>query len=840
MLQKLTFNKAITDTEFAKEVFRKLPLDSFDNETEKILAKEINRYYLTNDKTMTENTLKMYIEGRLDDGLDQDKAADVIQLVEDTYAVTTELDEGAAIKQLDKHVRRSLTLKTLKEFIAKDKLDDESALEGLGKEITGIALLDTTNSGDENFLDLFNDTDRKIELYKHLRTKTHPTGFLNIDNMLDGGGLGRGEVALIIAGTGKGKSLGNGTPVYTPEGPVSIEKLTTGDKVIGTDGKAHNVIGVFPQGKLKTYEIEFSDGTIIRNNDEHIWTFQTARQRQRTGGWTTTTLRDMIDNYEITVPTGKYQRKNMYLPIAEPVEYPEKELKIDPYLLGALLGDGGLTCQQAIITNGERDILDKIEEGLSKIGYQLTPRNSLNGYRIIMNKKSKKNYMEGLGKNSEREDGKLTKTLKEYNLAGKDYHEKFIPQDYLYGSVEQRLEILRGLIDTDGGIEGSAVRYSSSSEELSEGVRELANSLGMVAKIHEKQPYYTHKGERKPGRTSYIVTIKLAKGGLIPFTSEKHTNAFSYGQTDARRYVVDIRETEEYESMTCISVDAEDKLFLTENYVPTHNTTIAVQAATNYVNQGMNVLYVTLEEKLERISVRLESNLLGAHMTDFYDENEMINEDLIRAAGDMYKDNDDLGNLYISKHSPREVSIEKLEQVIINTKLRKGLDVDFVVIDYPALMNVPGKNKTHEEQGELFERIRGLAQKYNFIALTLAQTNRTAWSADVETLNNIEGGFMVANACELVLTVNRTQEEYEEGFFRMHIDKVRNRSTRPIPNMLSFAVDTKGYRMRATSPQEQDKHLNILKQAGREDEVDGFAAANKTTDKINEKLQGGF
>lgn len=470
MVQKLTFNKAITDTEFAKEVFRKLPFDSFDTETEKILAKEINRYYLTNDKTMTEKTLKMYMEGRLDDGLEQDKASSVMEFVEEIYAAPADLDEEIAIEKLDKHIRRSLTLKTLKEFIAKDALEDEEALEALGKEITGISLLDVTNSGDENFLDLFNDTDRKIELYKNLRTKTHPTGYSNIDAMLDGGGLGRGEVALIIAGTGMGKS------------------------------------------------------------------------------------------------------------------------------------------------------------------------------------------------------------------------------------------------------------------------------------------------------------------------------------------------------------------------------SIAVQTATNYANQGLNVLYVTLEEKLERMAVRLESNLLGAHMSDFYDKMDMINEDLIRAAGEMYKTNDNLGNLYISKHSPREVSIEKLEQIIIKTKLRKGLDIDFVVIDYPALMKTAGNNKVHEEQGELFERIRGLAQKYNFIALTLAQTNRTAWAEDVVTLNNIEGGFMVANACELVLTVNRTQEEYEEGFFRMHVDKVRNRSVGKIPTMLSFAVDTKGYQMRGSSPQEKDKHFNILKQAGREDESDGFAIAENTVDNINSKL----
>lgn len=231
--------------------------------------------------------------------------------------------------------------------------------------------------------------------------------------------------------------------------------------------------------------------------------------------------------------------------------------------------------------------------------------------------------------------------------------------------------------------------------------------------------------------------------------------------------------------------------------------------------------------------------MLGAHLADFYDERDLINEDLIRAAGESYKASDSLGNLYISKHNPREVSAEKLEQIIIQTKLRKGLDVDFVVIDYPALMSVPGRNKVHEEQGELFERIRGLAQKYDFIALTLAQTNRTAWSADVVTLNNIEGGFMVANACELVLTVNRTQEEYEAGYFRMHVDKVRNRSSKPIPDILSFSVDPKGYRMTSSTPQERDKHFNILKQAGRDDGSDGFDRANDRVSNINKQLEGG-
>lgn len=788
MVQKITLNRALTDTQFAKEVFRKLPPDSFDTEAEKVLSKEINRYYLTNDKTMTETTLKTYIEGRMDSGLAQDKAEDVMELIEDVYSVTTELDEEVAITELDKHVRRALTLKTLKEFISQDELDDGESLENLGKEITNIALLDTSNSGDENFLDLLNDTDRKIELYKNLRTKAHPTGFDNIDAMLDGGGLGRGEVALFIAGTGQGKALVNGTKVYTPRGPINIEDLKIRDKVFGTDGKPHNVVGVFPQGKKRVYEIEFSDGTVIENNDEHIWTFQTARQRQRTGGWTTTTLRDMIDNYDISLPSGKYRRNNMYLPVTKPVEYEEKEVKLDPYTLGALLGDGGLGDDKLDFYNSEQDVIRKVDKGLNEVEYSLSDN-------------------------------------------------KHIPEEYKYGSVNQRLEVLRGLVDTDGEVEGSAIKITSTSKQLANDVRDIANSLGMVSKLHTKEDnQYTYKGVKMNGRTSYRVTIKTAKGGLLPFSSKKHKEKFKQGQTDARVYVTDIRETSRYEEMTCISVDADNKLFLTENYIPTHNTSVAIQSANNYVKQGMNVLYVTLEEKLERMAVRLETNLIGANISQFYNDQEMINEELIKQLGETYKTNDQLGNLYISKHNPREVTIEKLEQLIINTKLRKGLEVDVVILDYPALMQVPGRNKVHEEQGELFERIRGLSQKYNFIALTLAQTNRTAWGADVVTLNNIEGGFMVANACELVLTVNRTQEEYEEGFFRMHVDKVRNRSNKVIPSMLSFTVDSKGYRMRGSTPQEEEKHMSILKEAGREDSTDGFAKANETVDSINKLL----
>lgn len=270
-------------------------------------------------------------------------------------------------------------------------------------------------------------------------------------------------------------------------------------------------------------------------------------------------------------------------------------------------------------------------------------------------------------------------------------------------------------------------------------------------------------------------------------------------------------------------------------------TNIATQLAVNTVKNGRNALYITLEEKIDRMSMRLESNLTGFNSKMFYDEVGQLKEDLYDKVQERYKNQQLFGELFISKHNPQQVTIDMLEQIIVDTKIRKGINIDQVVIDYPALMKLPGSmSDTHEAEGILFEEIRALAQKYSFVCVTLEQANRGAWNADVVNASNIEGSKRKLNACELVLSLNRTREEFEHGFLRLHVDK--NRNPRPgikQPEFLPFRVDKQNFIIRDINEKEAGELNDLLNQgSGYESKFDGYTKAVDNVSNLNSKIGG--
>lgn len=383
---------------------------------------------------------------------------------------------------------------------------------------------------------------------------------------------------MVIASAGSGKALVNGSKVQTPNGSVNIENLLVGDKVFGTNGEAHNVIGVFPQGEKQVYEVNFSDGTTIRCNDEHLWTYQTRGTRQcknikARGEYKTKTLREIMDEVPLKMGDGW----NIYIPMAKPVRYPGKDLSIPPYLLGALLGDGSLGAKGSnSFSNSEADVIRKVDEELNSIGWGLNKCKGDNyDYSLKATSYEGKGYQ-----------GKmfLSESLELLGLKGKHSYDKFIPSMYKESSVEDRLAVLKGLIDTDGECTGSGYAYSTASKQLSDDIKEIVESLGGTATEGVKQePKYTYKGVKMTGRPSYRLQIKTGEAIRKIHTSKKHESKWEEGQSSARRTIRSIVETDTHAQMTCISVDAPDKLFLTDNYVVTHNTLTLVERVRHLV-----------------------------------------------------------------------------------------------------------------------------------------------------------------------------------------------------------------------------------------------------------------
>ena len=380
---------------------------------------------------------------------------------------------------------------------------------------------------------------------------------------------------------GLGKVIANDVPVLTPNGWVEHGSLKVGDYVIGSNGKPTKVLEVHPNPIKDYYNITFTDGTVVEACDEHLWSVYTPSQKKRNTKNQVLTIRDMLDKEKTVITNGtginegkKYKTKTYYkmsngdckwyIPMVKPVEFNPREIKIDPYLLGVLLGDGSIGSKNSIkLTTKDNEIINEITKRLPENILVSDYKDEIEfGFKMV--DKSKGND--------------LLSYLKHYDLLGRTSEDKFIPKDYKFNTIDIRLEILQGLLDTDGycSKKGGTIQYYSISKQLSDDVKELVQSLGGVARQRNKRgSYRLPNGELKECKICYTLTINLPDG-IKPFKLKR--------KLDNIRGVKKYRPTRgikniEFSRRTlgqCITVEAEDSLYVIDKYVVTHNTVMSV------------------------------------------------------------------------------------------------------------------------------------------------------------------------------------------------------------------------------------------------------------------------
>lgn len=353
---------------------------------------------------------------------------------------------------------------------------------------------------------------------------------------------------LISHEMGLGKAQDLDSHLVTINGLVKMGDIKVGDKVIGSDGKPKKVLGVYPQGLKNIYEITFNDGVTARSCDEHLWNVNTYIRNWRKNHFFTKTLREIID--------GGLQFKNgnnkWYIPIVKPIEFEDKELKIEPYVLGCLLGDGGITTKNSVgFSSIDKEIINEISNRLPE------------KHNLVINGKSVKDYyLTADGKNN-----LINQSLKKYNLKGCNSYTKFIPEDYKFSSIKQRLDILQGILDTDGhSRKDGIVELTLASKQLINDVQFIVQSLGGIGRIKPKCVNY--KNEIKH---YWRITIKLPPE-FIPFKLKRKIESFiPPTKYLPNRAIVNIKYLGKKEAQ-CIMVDSNDHLYCTNNCILTHNT----------------------------------------------------------------------------------------------------------------------------------------------------------------------------------------------------------------------------------------------------------------------------
>lgn len=431
---------------------------------------------------------------------------------------------------------------------------------------------------------------------------------------------------LLTGAPGVGKSCSIWSTLYTENGPVYAKDIQLKDKVFARDGKAYEVQGVFPQGALPAYEVKLSDGRTVICSEDHIWTVRSKShgkyiERNRT-------VKEMLEHgvldvYAADIRTGRNGHAHYFIPQCAPVELPAREQSVDPYVMGAFLGDGSGTSTHVVITCDERDI-DIVENMAQILGlpYKSTVLKEPFLHWVFV--KEFRTAKTGKSRDQLLQAKDLFKDYPEVRCKAVD---KFIPDDYKYGSIEQRYALLQGLMDTDGGINQGTdsnrynTRFGSTSERLARDVMFIANSLGYSCTIScEGRAGEPIKGSlEKYGKQYYHKNDQYEVRFNIPNDEKqklfrckrKLATALEAKEHKKRRHyehvsIEDIRPLDCEEEMVCFQVASPDHTYLVNDCVVTHNTMISKAVAKE---AGMNFVALNLNRIMEKWVGSTERNL---------------------------------------------------------------------------------------------------------------------------------------------------------------------------------------------------------------------------------------
>lgn len=443
----------------------------------------------------------------------------------------------------------------------------------------------------------------------------------------------RPMASFLFAGpTGVGKLSTDSTPVpvFAENGSVFWKNhgdLQMGDQVFDRTGAPTEVLGVFPQGQKDIYRVTLTDGRSLDVGAEHLWGVYTAKMRKNKHAGKDVAMKvmstkDIMDSGVVTVYDGGTRRHLKYfVPANGAVQWPEADLQLDPYALGALIGNGCLTLSQLTLSSDDAYTVYRVADTLGA-----TPRPKRDSLKYV-----DYSWVFPTGRTAKNGGSALLQTKDVLsdaeNLVGCYSKDRRIPKKYMSASIGQRWELVRGLFDTDGTIESSTgrfnVSYSTFSKGLAEDVRELLFSLGVSNSVN----VWTRE---RDGRTmvEYDVHVKVGnevKAQFFALPRKKEIAEAAVVQTADRKRVKkfdmigisDIEKLPEQESATCIYVDNPEHLYQAgRGFVVTHNTELTKQLA--------NLMFGDDRNRLIRFD-----------MSEFADDNSLavFRQEITRAVG---------------------------------------------------------------------------------------------------------------------------------------------------------------------------------------------------------------
>jgi len=737
-------NQLVINKDFARSIIDVLDSKYFDNQYFKIIVQMIKEYYKKYESVPSFETLDQLTRSEITSDAARRIVQDTLIQIKDSSLDGHQFVIEKALKFCKQQELQKVMTKAQK-IIDKGDFESYDQLEEMVNKALQVGEID------EGEQDVFSNLDEVLDDdYRH----PIPIGIPGIDNLLKGG-LAKGELGVILAPTGVGKSLPNSEPVLTPNGWVKMGDIKLGDKIIGSDGNEQYVIGVYPQGVRSIYKVEFTDDTFVNCDEEHLWSVNTLNMRtaktrvkgesvyKPNYGYKVVKTSDMMSSIK------KNSRYNYRLPVVSPINFNEKEVLINPYLLGLLLGDGSI-CESGV------RISTKDDELFDNISY-LNEHSSFNEYFRTETKSIKSiNLKSG-----------IKQRLNEYGLLNKKSNNKFIPKDYLYNSVKNRVSLLQGLMDTDGYVnKNSTVQFTTISEQLCNDVRELVLSLGGTVKINTKVPKYVYNGVKKEGQLAYTITMSFAND-IVPFKLLRKVSKYYKRKKYLEQKYVKAITYSHNEEATCIKVSNPDELFVTRDYVLTHNTTVLSKIANHAFNLGYNVLQIFFEDNPKIIQRKHFTMWTGIAPDEL-----SFNKDKVMEKVKEIRENTK-NRLILKKYPSDTLTMSQIKNQV-RKMIAEGNKIDLIVLDYIDCI-VPDKNLGDEwkSEGSVMRGYEALCHELDIAGWTATQGNRSSISSDVVTTDQMGGSIKKAQVGHVIISVAKSLQQKEMKLATIAITKSR-------------------------------------------------------------------
>jgi len=540
---------------------------------------------------------------------------------------------------------------------------------------------------------------RLDELHRNPASVTgKATGFVDLDEITTG--LQDGDLIIVAGRPSMGKAQSLDSRVRTPSGWAEMGSLQVGDALASIDGTPSIVTGVYPQGVLKVYRITFSDGRSAEACAEHLWRVH-YREWDKPRILSTAKLMEMLGR--------KRYRHRLWIDQVSGDFGHTDPLPVDPWTLGALLGDGQLASHLTFST-ADAEMLEHMAAG---VGESMTLRhNGAYDWRLVPAGASR----------GVRMPNPLVDGLREVGLYGIQSHEKYIPRIYRNACRAARLAVLQGLLDTDGWVEKfGAARYCTSSYRLAKDVVELVRSLGGWCTLADKRPTYTCKGEKKDGRTAYVLNIHHPEPRSLFRLSTKRDRLPEKYQRSWRPVITSI-EPSRVVPTQCISVSHPSRLYITDDYVVTHNTALSLNIAEHVALElKLPVLVFSMEMGGTQLATRLLSSV------------GRVDSQKLRTGRLDPSDWDRLG-VALGKLNEAPLLIDEsaaLNPLELRSRARRkwreygGLGL--IVVDYIQLMQGTdnGNENRATELSEISRGLKAMAKELQCPVIALSQLNRS-------------------------------------------------------------------------------------------------------------------